>query len=172
MCRPMLLHSHTIPYTMHLSHTMLPEYKAVEWETEVHLNMAMKLQRRISDIYRSHFREQFSFSGLSPNWGVFHHTHKDRDICIQHCISLQQTVFVWFPRPHLQRGHFFPYMPLSTADCQDSSYLQNSSFFGATRLRSLLKGKGNASSCLEWGQLSRKWPKMRQTHSASLFTWE
>lgn len=51
MCRPMLLHSHTIPYTMHLSHTILPEYKAVEWETEVHLNMAMKLQRRI-DIYR------------------------------------------------------------------------------------------------------------------------
>lgn len=71
MCRPMLLHSHTIPYTMSLSHTVLPEYKAVEWETEVHLNMAMKLHRRISDIYRSHvrLREQFSFSGLSPNRG-------------------------------------------------------------------------------------------------------
>lgn len=35
--------------------TSKTEYKAVGWESEVHLNMAMKLQGLIKDIYKSLF---------------------------------------------------------------------------------------------------------------------
>lgn len=40
--------------------------------------------------------------------------------------------------------------------CQDSPYLQNSSFFGAIRPHILLKGKGKASSLLQWAENGRK----------------
>lgn len=65
-------------------------------------------------------------------------------LCTSQTVFLcRRPCFVWFPGPHLPRGHFFPYMPLRAALCQDSPYLQNSSFFGAIRPHILLKGKGN-----------------------------
>lgn len=145
----------------------------MRWDSEIHLNMAMKLQSLIRDIYKSLFFRVCNNSlplAFPPSKGS---SSGQRHLCTAYTVFLcSRLCFVWFPRPHLQRGHFFPYMPLSAVGCQDFSYLQNSSFFGATRLRVLPKGKGKASSCLEWGQLSRKWPKMRQKHSVSLFTWE
>jgi len=143
-----------------------------DWSTSKHGNEAAIG----TYIYRLHFRlrKQFSSSGLSPIRGVFLHTRKDRDICSQHALYFSEAdcVLCGFS-DHTFRGVISCLTCLwAHVDCQDSSYLQNSSFFGATSLHSLLKGKGKASSCLEWGELSRKWPKMKQTHSASLFNWE
>ncbi len=132
--------------------TSKSEHKAVGWESEVHLNMAMKLQSLIEDIYKSLFTgcaKLFLPLAFPHPRGLPPYRRTETIVYNIHCISLQLTVFCVISRTTPSEGSFLPLHASKSSGLPRLSYLQNSSFFGATRLRVLLKGKGKASTFLE-----------------------